>query len=175
MSTDASPPPISLIWAMAENRVIGIDNRLPWHLPADLKRFRALTSGHHILMGRKTFESFPKPLPNRVHIVITRDQAYRPPHDCIVVHSIDEAFNVARQDSEIFIIGGASLYAQTVARADRLYLTLIHTNANGDAKFPEIDWGDWKEVRRQEVAADEKNPYACSFVDWVRANRARTA
>lgn len=165
-------PPISLIWAMAENRVIGIDNRLPWRLPADLKRFRALTSGHHILMGRKTFESLPKPLPNRVHVVVTRDRDYRPPHECIVAHSVDEALHAARHDSEIFIIGGASLYAQTVTRADRLYLTLIHAHVTGDARFPEIDWNDWEEVGRHESAADETNPYAYSFVDWVRAKRA---
>lgn len=173
--TTSGEPPVSLIWAMAENRVIGIDNRLPWRLPADLKRFRTLTSGHHILMGRKTFESFPKPLPNRVHVVITRDRDYRPRHECIVAHSIDEALQIARQDSEIFIIGGASLYAQTVARADRLYLTLIHAQIAGDTKFPEIEWNDWEEVGRQDAAADETNPYAYSFVDWVRAKRAHPA
>lgn len=162
-------PAISLIWAMARNRAIGIDNRLPWHLPADLKRFRNLTTGHHIVMGRKTFESFPKPLPNRTHVIITSDREYRAPAGCLVAHSIDAALALAQSDSEIFVIGGASLYAQTLPRAHRLYMTLIDTVVEGDAFFPAFDMGEWKETAHEVFARDDQNPYSFSFVTLERS------
>lgn len=161
-------PRLSLIWAMAENRVIGIENRLPWHMPADLKRFRELTYGHHIVMGRKTFESFPKPLAHRTHIVVSRDPDYRVPAGCIAVTSIDNALNAAPNETEIFVIGGASVYAQTLARAHRLYMTLIHTAATGDTHFPDFDLTCWREQRRERHPADAANPHPYSFIMWER-------
>lgn len=165
-------PPVSLIWAMGENRVIGRDNALPWHLPADLKHFRTLTTGHHIIMGRKTYESFPRPLPDRTHVVVTSDPHYRAAPGCIVVHNVDAALDAARNNSEIFVIGGASLYAQMLSRADRLYITLIHAAFAGDARFPEFDWDDWTEVSREQHAPDERNPYAYTFLALKRKRRA---
>lgn len=163
MKNGGRGPRVSLIWCMAENRVIGIENRLPWHMPADLKRFKSLTSGHSIIMGRKTFESFPRPLPNRRHIIVTRDAGYRAA-GCEVVHSIDAALACAAGEDEVFVIGGASLYAQTLPRADRLYVTLLHTRIEGDASFPSFDWEVWKETAREDCAPDEKNPYPYSFL-----------
>lgn len=161
-------PHISLIWAMAENRVIGMENRLPWRMPADLKRFRELTTGHTIVMGRKTFESFPKPLPNRTHVIVTRDRSYAAPAGCIVVDSVDAALSYSQNGSEIFVIGGASLYAQTLSRAQRLYMTLIHAHVVGDALFPQFDTGQWRESERTWHPADATNPFAYSFVMMER-------
>lgn len=160
---------LSLIWAMAENGTIGIDNRLPWHLPADLKRFRAITSGRAILMGRRTFESFPRPLPDRLHVIITRDQKYRAPVGCIVVHSLSEALRVVEGGEEAFVIGGASLYRQTLPLADRLYVTLVHAAVPGDTGFPALDWTGWRELEREDHAADERHAYPYSFLILERA------
>jgi len=155
---------ISMIAAMADDRVIGIDNTLPWKLPNDMKWFRQQTMGKPIVMGRKTFESFgAKPLPGRSNIIITRDKNYQAV-DCIVVHSIDEAIDAAGDVAEIMIIGGASFYEQMLPRADRLYLTFVHTKVNGDAWFPDWDKNDWQEVEHIDHEADEKNPHAHSFV-----------
>jgi dihydrofolate reductase len=155
---------LSLIWAMGRNRIIGVDNRLPWHLPADLKHFRALTTGHTILMGRKTYESFPRPLPDRRHVIITTDRGYKASSGCLVVHTLDEALTVASNDDEVFVIGGSSLYAQTLPRADRLYVTLIDAEFAGDTRFPDFDERDWQAVAREDHAPDERNCYAYSFV-----------
>lgn len=155
---------VSLIAAMAENRVIGIENRLPWKLPADMKWFREHTLGKPIVMGRKTFESFgAKPLPQRTNIVVTSDPDYRA-EGAVVVHSIDAALKAADSAPEVMIIGGASFYEQMLPRADRIYLTLVHHNFEGDAWFPEFDHTHWRETRRIEFSADEKNPYDCSFL-----------
>lgn len=155
---------VSLIAAMAENRVIGIENRLPWKLPADMKWFREHTLGKPIVMGRKTFESFgAKPLPQRTNIVVTSDPDYRA-EGAVVVHSIDAALKAADSAPEVMIIGGASFYEQMLPRADRIYLTLVHHNFEGDAWFPEFDHERWRETRRVEFCADDKNPYACSFL-----------
>lgn len=164
MNNGRCGPRINLVWCMAENGVIGVENRLPWHMPADLRRFKDLTSGHFIIMGRKTFESFPRPLPNRRHIIVTRDKDYRAVEGCEVVHSIDAAFARASGEEEVFVIGGASLYAQTLPRADRLYVTLIHARFDGDANFPSFDWQAWKETTREDHAPDEKNRYPYSFL-----------
>lgn len=155
---------ISLIWAMADNSVIGIENRLPWKLPADMKWFRRHTLGKPIVMGRKTFESFgSRPLPDRTNIVITRDTDYQA-DGIVVAHSIDEALQAAGDADEVMIIGGASFYEQMLPRADRLYMTLVHAEFEGDAWFPEFDLSSWHETLREEHAVDEKNAYACSFV-----------
>lgn len=163
---------ISLIWAMADNRVIGIENRLPWKLPADMKWFRENTMGKPIIMGRLTFESFgAKPLPGRRNIIISRNPTYST-EGIEVFTSIDDALK-ATQDSEqnseynseeVMIIGGMSLYKQSLPLADRLYMTLVHAEVEGDAWFPEFDLNDWHETTRSDFSADEKNPHAYSFI-----------
>ncbi len=159
-----SKPTISLIAAMAEDRAIGIENRLPWKLPADMKWFRRHTLGKPIIMGRKTFESFGgRPLPERTNIVITHDMTYRA-EGAVVVHSIEQAIEAAGDVDEVMIIGGESFYGQMLPHAERFYITLVHSKFDADAWFPEFDWDDWKEVDREEHPADEKNRWACSFI-----------
>ena len=159
---------ISLISAMGKNRVIGIDNSLPWKLPADMKWFREQTMGKPIVMGRKTFESFgAKPLPGRTNIILTKDTEYQAA-DCIVAHSIDEAIDAAQNAAEIMIIGGASFYTQTLPTADRLYLTEIHHEFAGDSWFPDFNQDEWQETQRIDCHADEKNNYDYSFVTLDR-------
>jgi dihydrofolate reductase len=155
---------VSLIAAMAENRVIGIENKLPWKLPADMKWFREKTMGKPIVMGRKTFESFgAKPLPGRTNIIVTRDKNYQA-ENCIVVNSFDDALEAAHGVDEVMIIGGASFYAQTLPYADRIYLTVIHQEFEGDAWFPAYESTRWQESTRIDCKADEKNPYDYSFL-----------
>lgn len=158
---------VSIIAAMAENRVIGVNNTLPWRLPADLRHFRRLTTGHHVIMGRRNYESIGRPLPDRTNIVVTRNPAYRAP-GCVVRHSLEEALRDTGDDPEVFVIGGAEIYRQALARADRLYLTLVHANVPGDTFFPEFDAREWRETGRTRHEADDKNPYACSFVTYER-------
>ncbi|MCF6256294.1 MAG: type 3 dihydrofolate reductase [Gammaproteobacteria bacterium] len=155
---------LSLIWAMADNRVIGIENRLPWKLPADMKWFRQNTMGKPIIMGRLTFESFgAKPLPGRRNIIISRNPAYTA--DGIEVYtSLEDALQSTQNNEETMIIGGMSLYKQALPLADRLYMTLIHANVEGDAWFPEFDLHEWQETARNDFPADEKNPHAYSFI-----------
>jgi len=160
----ANTPLISIIAAMTDDRVIGINNSLPWKLPADMKWFRRQTLGKPILMGRKTFESFgARPLPERTNIVVTRDQAYQA-EGAVVVHSIDEALQAAGDVEEIMIIGGASFYQQMLPLARRMYLTRVHTEVAGDAWFPEFDESQWREIKRIDCEADERNAYAHSFI-----------
>lgn len=153
-----------MIAAMTDDSVIGIENRLPWRLPNDMKWFRQHTLGKPIVMGRKTFESFgSKPLPDRTNIIITRDETYQA-KDSIVVHTIEEALQAAGEVEEVMIIGGASFYEQMLPRADRLYLTFVHSRIDGDAWFPDVDLSEWNEVERIDYDADEKNLFAHSFV-----------
>jgi len=160
---------IALVVAMAENRVIGKNNQLIWHLPADLKFFKNLTTGHPIIMGRKTYESIGKPLPNRTNIVITRQPDFKA-EGCLVAHSLNEALMMAQQlDSEIFVIGGAEIYRQAMFLADTIYLTKVHHQFEGDTFFPEIDSILWKEVSREKHEPDEKNSYPYSFVTYKAA------
>jgi len=159
---------ISLIWAMDENRVIGIDNRLPWKLPVDMKWFRATTMGKPIIMGRKTFESFgARVLPGRTNIIITRTEDYQA-EGAVVVHSIEDALKAANDVAEVMIIGGASFYEQMLAKADRLYVTQVHGQFEGDAWFPGFDMNNWREIDRVESQIDEKNPHACSFLIYEK-------
>ncbi|OGT19311.1 MAG: dihydrofolate reductase [Gammaproteobacteria bacterium RBG_16_57_12] len=158
---------ISIIVAMADNRVIGIGNRLPWHLPGDLKWFRQNTLGKPVIMGRKTFESIGRPLPDRTNIIVTRDRDYHQA-GCLVAHSIDEALNACREAAEVMIMGGASFYEQLLPRADRLYLTQVHAEVPGDAWFPDIDWTQWRETWREDHGGDDKNPYPYSLVRYER-------
>jgi dihydrofolate reductase len=158
---------ISIIVAMAANRVIGCDNRLPWHLPADLAHFKAITMGKPIVMGRKTWESIGRPLPGRTNIVITRDRGYQAP-GCVVVHSIEAALEAARGQDEVMIIGGAEFYRQVLPQADTLYLTCVAGEFAGDTFFPVLADGEWREVACEAHAADEKNPHAYRFITLER-------
>ncbi len=161
---------ISLIWAMSDDRVIGANNRLPWRLPADMRWFRRHTLGKPVVMGRKTFESFgAKPLPERHNIVITRDHNYRA-DGVEVVFSPDDALVAAGPVDEVMIIGGAFLYRQMLPRADRLYMTLVHGSFEGDTRFPEFDWGEWRETERHDYCADENNLWSYSFYILDRKN-----
>ena len=153
-----------MIAAMTEERVIGIKNTLPWKLPNDMKWFRQHTIGKPIIMGRKTFESFgAKALPQRTNIIITRDKSFQA-DDGVVVHSIEEALDAAGNVDEVMIIGGASFYEQMLPRADKLYLTFVHADLEGDAWFPEINNSDWNKVEKINHKNDNKNRYAHSFV-----------
>jgi len=158
---------LSIIVAMAANRVIGRDNQLPWHLPADLKHFKQLTTGKPILMGRKTWESIGRPLPERTNIVITRDTDYTAA-GCVVVHSIDAALRAAGHNDEVMVIGGSELYRQVLPQATTIYLTRVHADIQGDAVFPEIDESEWREVERIDCEPDEKNTHAYSFITLQR-------
>ncbi|MDP6921419.1 MAG: dihydrofolate reductase [Lutibacter sp.] len=156
---------ISLIAAIARNRALGKDNKLLCHLPADLKRFKQVTGGHHVIMGRKTYESLGKPLPNRTNIVISRNKAYTA-KGCLVVHSLEAALEAAGKDDNPYILGGAEIYRQALAFADELDLTLIHADFEADAFFPAIDPELWQELNREDHKADLKNPYDYSFVTY---------
>jgi dihydrofolate reductase len=158
---------LSIVVAMAANRVIGRDNQLPWHLPADLKHFKQLTTGKPILMGRKTWESIGRPLPERTNIVITRDTDYTAA-GCVVVHSIDAALRAAGHNDEVMVIGGSELYRQVLPQVTTIYLTRVHADIEGDTVFPEIDESEWREVERIDCEPDEKNAYAYSFITLER-------
>ena len=149
---------LSLIVAMARNRVIGRDGRLPWRLSADLQRFKSLTMGHHIIMGRNTWESIARLLPGRTTVIVTRRRDYQVP-GAIVVDSLDAAIAACRNDDEIFIIGGAQLYTAALPRANRIYLTQVDADIEGDTLMPQFDLAQWREHSSQIFAADEKNPY----------------
>lgn len=159
----AARPRISLVVAMARNRVIGRDKGLPWHLPADLRHFKALTMGKPIVMGRRTWESLPGLLPGRRHIVVTRNPGYRA-EGAEVVHSLDEAVTAAGPVNEIMVVGGANLYAQALPLADRIYLTLIEAEIDGDTFFPSWDSDEWVEVASDHHPADDRNVFACRFI-----------
>ena len=156
---------LNIIVAMARNRVIGINNTLPWRLPADLQHFKALTMGHHIVMGRKTYESIGKPLPGRTTVIVTRNADFRV-EGCLTATSIDAAIAACGADPEIFFVGGAELYAQVLSRADRLYLTEIQADYDGDAHFPAFDPSVWQETARQENTSPDGLGY--HFVTYQR-------
>ena len=164
---------LSVMVAMAANRVIGHENRLPWHLPADLKHFKATTLGKPVLMGRKTWESIGRPLPGRTNIVITRKTDWNAA-GVKVVHSLDDALTLAEDialidgATELMVIGGAEIYQAALPRAQRLYFTEVHAEVEGDAVLPPIDWSDWKEVSRERFTASETNPYDYSFAVFER-------
>lgn len=160
-------PRVSLIVAMAKNRVIGINNTLPWHLPADLKHFKALTMGHHIVMGHKTYESIGKPLPGRTSVVVSRNRKLKI-EGCIVVHTLEQALAVCAGDDEIFVVGGAELYAQALPIANKLYITEIQKNVQGDAHFPVLEHNDWQETYREMRSQQEPLPLEYHFTTWLR-------
>jgi dihydrofolate reductase len=157
---------LSLLAAVARNGVIGRDNQLPWHLSPDLKRFKRLTMGHAIIMGRKTFESIGRPLPGRANVVVTRRDDWRP-DGVVVAHSIEDALAQAVGD-EVFVIGGEDLFRQTIGRADRLHLTRLDENFPGDTFFPEVDPAQWRLVEREDHGPDADAPFAYSFLVYDR-------
>jgi dihydrofolate reductase len=158
---------IILIAAIAENNALGKDNRLLWHLPDDFRRFKQLTTGHHIIMGRKTFESFPKPLPNRTHVVITRQKNYRP-DGCVVVDSIAKALEISPKDQDVFVIGGGEIYNLALPLADKLDVTKVHTTLDADTFFPDIDPKIWKLEAEDFHPKDERHEYNFTFQTFIR-------
>jgi len=158
---------ITIIAAIANNNALGKNNQLIWHLPADLKRFKTTTSGHHIIMGRKTFESLKKALPNRTNIIITKSKNYTA-KNCIVVNSLHQALLAAKDDLKPYILGGAQIFNQAIKFADKLDITFVHHEFEADVFFPKIDLNIWKEVSRQDFTADDKNKYDYSFVSFER-------
>lgn len=158
-----------MIAAVGENNALGKNNDLLWHLPDDFKRFKKLTTGHKIIMGRKTFESFPKPLPNRIHIIITRDKNYTIPHpDCIVKHSVEDALELVENDNLSFIIGGGEIYGQGERFANKIELTRVHASFEADTFFPKIDENIWKLVKEEYHQKDEKHQYDFTYMTYVR-------
>ncbi|WP_313386078.1 dihydrofolate reductase [Chishuiella sp.] len=164
---------INIVVAKASNNVIGAKNDLIWHLPNDLKHFKNLTSGHPIIMGRKTYESLGRPLPNRTNIVVTRDSNWTA--DGIVkINSLEKAINTALKiDDEIYIIGGGNIYKQAMEFTDILYITEVHHEFDGDTYFPEIDTDDWEEVEKENFKKDEKHPFAYSFVTYKKVKETK--
>ncbi len=158
---------LSLIVAMATNRTIGINKKMPWHLSADLKQFKKITMGHPIIMGRKTFESIGRPLPGRQNIIISRDINYQQ-EGCVVFNDLDSAVQHCSEQDEVFVIGGATLYKVTLERADRLYITQINQAFEGDTWFPEIDAADWREVAREDINNDASVDFKYSFLTYDR-------
>ena len=161
---------LSIIVALASNRAIGINNTLPWRIPADLQHFKKLTMGHHMIMGRKTFESIGKPLPGRTTVVVSRDRNLKI-DGCIVAHSLPEAIASCASDPQIFIVGGADIYAQALGLADTLYLTEIQQEIAGDAWFPEFDRSEWQEVSREKHRQETPQPLEYHFATYRRNGR----
>ena len=159
---------LTIIAAVAKNNALGKNNDLIWRLPADLKRFKKVTLGHHIIMGRKTFESLGKPLPNRTTIIITRNKNYKV-DNCIVVNSLEKAILAAKDDANPYVLGGGEIYKQALQHADFLDLTLVHHSfEEADTFFPEIDFEKWKEIKREDFEADDRHDYAYSFVTYKK-------
>jgi dihydrofolate reductase len=158
---------IVMIAAIAENNALGKNNELVWHLPNDFKRFKLLTSGHHIVMGRKTFESFPKPLPNRTHIVITRQKNYQP-EGCIVVDSLEKAIAICPKNETSYIIGGGEIYTLGMSVCDTLEITLVHHSFEADAFFPKINLENWKITASEFNPKDEKHAYDYTYQTFVK-------
>lgn len=158
---------LSIIVAAAENGVIGHNNNLIWHLSSDLKHFKNITTGHTVIMGRKTFESMGKALPNRRNIVITANKAYTAP-GCEIVPDIESALQLAAQEEEAFIIGGGTIYRAIWEKADKLYLTRVHTAPTGDISIPEVKASEWQEISREAHPANEKNEYDYTFLEYRR-------
>jgi dihydrofolate reductase len=166
---------VSAIYAMTKNRVIGRHNEIPWYLPADLKYFKKVTTGHHVIMGRNTFASIGRPLPNRTNVIITRDPFFVA-NDCLVAHSVHEALEIAfdNGESEAFIIGGGQIYGESLPFWDKLYLTEVEAEIPGDTYAPELNKKEWQLIKQEKSAADDKNEYACTFKVYQRKEGDRT-
>ncbi|SNR94662.1 dihydrofolate reductase [Flavobacterium sp. ov086] len=158
---------IIMIAAVAENNALGKNNELVWHLPNDFKRFKSLTTNHHIIMGRKTFESFPKPLPNRVHVIITRQTDYNP-EGCIVVDSIEKAITACPENEDLYIIGGGEIYNLGLPYADIIEITKVHHTFEADTFFPKINENEWQLVETEENFKDEKHLYDYTYETYIR-------
>lgn len=163
----AKSPLLTMIAAAAKNDALGKDNDLIWHISEDLKRFKRLTSGHAIIMGRKTFESMPKALPNRTNIVLTNKIDYQP-EGAIVVHTIEDALNLVKDDTQPFIIGGGEIYRLFMPYCDRIELTRVHHNFEADVFFPKIDLNQWKEIARENIDATKEQPYHYSYITFEK-------
>jgi len=161
---------VCMIAAVAEDNALGKDNDLLWHLPDDFKRFKGLTTGHPIIMGRKTYETFPKPLPNRTHIIITRDKNYKTEfEECVVVHSLLEALKLCKREPLSFIIGGGEIYAQGEKFSNKIELTRVHaTFEDADTFFPEIDFKKWKLIEEEYHPINEHHKYAFTYLTYIR-------
>lgn len=157
---------LSIIVAVADNGIIGDQNSLLWHIREDMLRFKRITTGHPVIMGRKTFESIGRPLPNRTNVVVSRQNIEI--EGCIVVHSLEEAITSFSGEEEIFIIGGAQIYEQALPLADKIYLTLVHRDYDGDTSFPQVNETDWEEISREDYERGEKFDAPFSFIDYVR-------
>lgn len=160
-----------LVAAVAENNALGKSNQMIWHLPDDFKHFKNLTSHHYIIMGRKTFESFPRPLPNRKHIIVSRQQNYNVSENCIVVNSLSQAIELVKNETEVFVIGGGEIYAQALPYADKIELTRVHNVFEADTFFPEFSSDEWKLVKEEFHPTDEKHQYPFTFQTFIRKNR----
>ncbi|RNC92798.1 MAG: dihydrofolate reductase [Allomuricauda sp.] len=159
-----------MIAAAAENNALGINNDLPWHLPDDFKRFKKLTSGHKIIMGRKTLESFPKPLPNREHIVVTRDTQYEPKFPCTIFNSLEAAISFSKSDATAYIIGGGQIYEQAMKYSTHIELTRIHADFEADTFFPKIDLSSWELVKEEYHPKDERHQFDFTYLTYVKKN-----
>lgn len=160
---------LSIIAAISDNNVIGKDNKLVWHLPEDLKRFKKLTTGHTIIMGRRTFESLGKILPNRKHIVLTRDNDYCIKDENVeIVHDIEKLEKYINSEEENFVIGGAIVYRQLMPKVEKMYITRIHEKFEGDSYFPIINENEWNVIESLQGVQDEKNPYDYEFITYTR-------
>ena len=160
---------LTIIAAAGENNALGKDNGLVWHLPDDFKRFKKLTTGHHIIMGRKTFESFPQPLPDRTHVVITRRDNFKK-EGIVTVHSLERAIDFSHGDPEAFIIGGGEIYNIAIEVADKIELTRIHGTFEADTFFPDIDEDKWELVKEEFHEKDEKHKYSFTYLTYLRKN-----
>ena len=158
---------LSIIVALSDNNVVGKENKLPWKLSADLKRLKAITMGHHLIMGRLTWESLGRPLPGRTNVVITSDRNYKA-EGGVVVRSLAEAINVSFQDDEAFIFGGGKVFKEALPLVDKIYMTRVHAKVDGDAFFPALAMNEWREIEREDFKADEKNQYDYSFITLRR-------
>lgn len=158
---------LTIIAAAAENNALGKDNDLVWHLPDDFRRFKRLTSGHHIIMGRKTFESFPNLLPDRKHVIITRKTNYHP-ENTIVVHSLEEAIRISKLDEQPFIIGGGEIYKIAMEKAEKIELTRVHGEFEADTFFPEIDETKWKLVKEEFHEKNDRHKYSFTYLTYER-------
>lgn len=158
---------ISLIAAASSNGVIGSGNALPWKLPADMNHFKTLTSGHYVIMGRKTYESIGRPLPNRTNIIITRNEKFKA-EGCVVVGTIYDAMDLTKNQAEVFVIGGGEIYKAFLSVASKIYLTEVHEEFEGDAYFPKLNENHWKEMSRNSFEPDLKNKHAHSFVEYAK-------
>ncbi len=158
---------ISLIVAASENGIIGRDGDMPWHLSADLKRFKRLTMNHHMIMGRKTYQAIGRLLPGRTTIIVTRQQDLQV-DGALIANSLTQAFEIAKNDDQIFVVGGGEIYRQALPYADKIFLTRVHTTLDGDTSFPKIDWQAWQLVHSETHASDDRNDFPVTFEDYQR-------